>query len=866
VGAAQRKSRVRSRKPAAEAASVTAVGRRLRWRRPLLMAGILLLILTAVFPGAVLRNEVYVSADARNADAFRSVGDAGLADGHYPLWNPYLFAGMPTFGSLAYVRFLYPPATLFNFLQQRLGFPPLTWLLVHLLVGGLGMAYLLSQWRLPLAAQLLGATVWILLPKVVAWGVHGHGSKLGAAMYLPWILAWSWQVLGGRGARAVAITALLLGLQFLRGHLQISYYTLLTVAYFAFCYGLRPLDKLEQAVAARLRWQRVGQLAVAVILGFMIGAILLLPVQQYAAISIRGQDAAGGVGFDYATGWSLAPAELATLVLPSHAGFGAATYLGSMPFTDYPNYLGFLLLSLAALAWATGRRWLAGVISCWALMAILVACGRYSPGVYQLLYDTLPFFNKFRVPSMVLILTGLAVAMLAPAGATWLSQVEPASRRWRRYLPVGFAALGALLLLGAFGLARGPYQTALSTMAAGAGKPAPPVLLDAAWQLQQADLMRIGLILVTTGAALWYAVRNMTFRKRGLIWVLAALVALDLGAVGTRIVHPERSLLKVAYDQSGAATLVAASPLGRSFRHGMTTAPVDPIAAQLREAVAHDRVWPLSGAARDNRYFTAGVRSLGGYHPAKLATFEQIRRRLYDPERPAGRLASWLAATVVALDVELPADAFGLLRELGADLDPEPLVTGGTTLYHNRAALPRARLVTRYRLVSSLPEEDALGPFLDAIQTGRHRFADEIVLESTPVPRPQPYDGTLPPVSFVSDGLTEVVLRAETPVPALLLLADMHTDGWQVSVDGQPGELLRADLCLRAVALPAGTHEVRFHYHDRAVGTGLTITLAALTGVALLLVWPVIPWRRRIGQEVSVASAPDDAIDGGEGV
>ena len=864
MGAAQRKTRVRSRQPAAEPASATAAQRRPRWLRPLLVTGILLLILTAVFPGAVLRHEVYVSADASNAEAFAVVGDAALAEGHYPLWNPYLFAGMPTFGSLAYVRFLYPPATLLNFLQQRLGFPPLTWLLVHLLVGGLGMAYLLSQWRLPLAAQLLGATVWIILPKVVAWGVHGHGSKLGAAMYLPWILAWSWQVLGGRGARAMAITALLLGLQFLRGHLQISYYTLLTVGWLALVYGLRPLEEVGQTVAARLRWQRVGQLTVAVVLGFMIGAILLLPVQQYAAISIRGQDAAGGVGFDYATGWSLAPAELPTLVLPSHAGFGAATYLGSMPFTDYPNYLGFLLLTLAALAWTTSRRWLAAAVSVLALVAILVALGRHSPGVYQLLYDILPFFNKFRVPSMVLILTGLAVAMLAPVGATWLSQVDPENRRWGRYLPVGFAALGALLLLGAAGLARGPYQTALSTMATTAGKPAPPVLLDAAWQLQRADLVRIGLILVTTAAAFWYAVRNVTFARRGLIWVLAALVALDLGAVGTRIVHPERSLLRVAYDQSGAAMLVAASPLGRSFRRG-TTVRVDPIAAELRETVAHDRVWPLSGAAHDNRYLTAGVRSLGGYHPAKLAAFEQIRRRLYDPERPAGRLASWLAATVVALDSELPAAAFGLLRDLGVDLDPEPLVTGGTTLYRNRAALPRARLVTHYRLAAALPEEDALGPFLDAIQAGDHPFADEIVLESTPDPLPEPYDGTLPPVSFVSDGLTEVVLSAETPVPALLLLADMHTDGWQVSIDGKPGELLRADLCLRAVALPAGTHEVRFHYHDRSVGTGLTITLSALAGVALLMVWPVIPWRRRVGPEVAAASDLDDAKIGEKG-
>ena len=60
---------------------------------------------------------------------------------------------------------------------------------------------------------LLGAVVFVLFPKVVAWGVHGHGSKLGAAMYLPWavvvvlgMLRWAWleQQSGVRSRHALA--------------------------------------------------------------------------------------------------------------------------------------------------------------------------------------------------------------------------------------------------------------------------------------------------------------------------------------------------------------------------------------------------------------------------------------------------------------------------------------------------------------------------------------------------------------------------------------------------------------------------------------------------------------------------------------
>ena len=93
------------------------------------------------------------SADAQNADALRQVGDAGRREGSYPLWNPYLFIGMPTFGSLAYTPGLYPPSLVLEFLHAQLGLPPLTWMLAHLLLrrAGHGLA------ARPLAAAAGGA-------------------------------------------------------------------------------------------------------------------------------------------------------------------------------------------------------------------------------------------------------------------------------------------------------------------------------------------------------------------------------------------------------------------------------------------------------------------------------------------------------------------------------------------------------------------------------------------------------------------------------------------------------------------------------------------------------------------------------------
>jgi len=812
------------------------------------LAALLWLLLAVLYPGPVLQGQVFLSSDASNSDAFRLVGDASLSDGHYPLWNPYLFAGMPSFGSLAYPKFVYPPAQVFNVLQQKLGFVPLSWLIGHLLFGGLGMMWLLSRWKLPTAALLMGAVIFLMFPKVVAWSVHGHGSKLGAAMYLPWVVGWALRVQDSdtwaRQLRAVGVLGLLMGLQFLRGHVQITYYTLATVGWLALSNTIRPFDAAGRLLAPVRRLRRLALVLLGLSLGALVGAVLLVPVHDYAAISIRGQDTSGGggVGLDYATGWSLAPDEWGSLVFPAAAGFGKATYLGLMPFNDYPNYLGFLLLLLAAAAWQRQARALMVSLLVLAVLVVLVSFGQ---GFYAFLYAYLPFFNKFRVPSMILILLAFSVAVLAPRGmANW--RAGQAAFGKPVILPAVLGLVGLLCLLGgATGLAKTSYLSQLSALAAKGGKQAAPVLLDQAWLLHKASLVRIGLVCLTAGGAFWYSLKSASFRSHGLLWVLVGLVALDLAAVDRKIIHPEKSLQAVVSDGRGGARLVAAPTLVRDYVPAREAGP-GPAAAAISAAIGHDRIWPLGDAGGQNLWMADQIRSLGGYHPAKLAQYEQIRKRLYN-ERPAGRLASWLAGAVVVFDRAFAPEQIEALLSLGLDLDPVPVHRGPPVLYRNLAALPRARLVTTWQPVSSLPEKDALGPFLDGIASGQIDVSGSVYLAEAPVPTPGTWTGTLPVPEFLADGPDEVQLQVENPVPALLLLADMMAPGWQVEVDGQSRPLLTADLVLRAVALEAGSHTVRFTYHDPAVRKGLTLTVIGGILILALLIGPVVFARLRPG-------------------
>ena len=104
----------------------------------------------------------------------------------------------------------------------------------------------------------------------------------------------------------------------------------------------------------------------------------------------------GGTGFEYATQWSVSLGETVTFLLPSFYGFGGVTYWGKMPFTDYPNYMGILLLLLAVWAVAARRSWFVWTLAAGGFLAYLLSLGN-NFFLYKLFYNLFPYFNKFAI-------------------------------------------------------------------------------------------------------------------------------------------------------------------------------------------------------------------------------------------------------------------------------------------------------------------------------------------------------------------------------------------------------------------------------------------------------------------------------------
>src|SRR5262245_2759585 len=378
----------------------------------------LIVVLACVLPEITLQGRVFVSPDYDAPAYFAAAGDAARQRGEYPLWNPYLFLGMPSFGSLMYTPWVYPPSAILAALAKLPLAPPMLWLLFYFVAAGFGVYVLLRDLDTGFWPALLGGVAFMLAPHLVSLGVFGHGSKLASIAYLPYLAALALRIRrGDRRLLWVGLFGIALGLQLLRGHPQIAFYGGILVVTLALT---EVVAAWRSGVARGEIGRCVAGLGIGAALGAAIGAVLLLPVRAYAPESIRGATEAGGTAYRYATDWSFSLREIVTFWLPSAAGFGEGTYVGTMPFTNFPNYIGqaSLLFGTAALVLLRGRMLVFAIGL--SLLALFVSFGRNLPFVYDLFYHAVPYFNRFRVPVMILVLVQLCAALLIGLGAAAL--------------------------------------------------------------------------------------------------------------------------------------------------------------------------------------------------------------------------------------------------------------------------------------------------------------------------------------------------------------------------------------------------------------------------------------------------------------
>src|SRR5215210_1004676 len=205
--------------------------------------------------------------------------------GHLPLWNPYLFGGMPLHGA-AQAGLLFPLNWFYLIFS-----PPVATNLMMLssyALAALGAYLYARRTGTTLAGALATGIVWQLSAFLV--NQIGHTNILQTAAMLPWVL-WAVDGYGMTGTRGRGLLlAALVALQAFAGHQQTFAYSVLLASAYASGMAL-------WSGAARSTYLRALAFIAA---GLLLSAVQILPTLELLRNSLRAEAA-----YDFFTSFSM---------------------------------------------------------------------------------------------------------------------------------------------------------------------------------------------------------------------------------------------------------------------------------------------------------------------------------------------------------------------------------------------------------------------------------------------------------------------------------------------------------------------------------------------------------------------------------
>lgn len=749
-----------------------------------------------------------------------------------PLWTNSMFGGMPAY--LISTIYHGNKIKIFHRIIPLFRFKPVAFIFLYLL--GFYIALLL-----------FGVSPWLSFAGAIAYAFSsyffaiigaGHVAKVWAIGYLPPIVAGVYAAFRGKIFLGSAVTGLFLALQLLINHLQITYYTFLTIIILG----------IFELIAAIRNHQLPGFIKTLSLL--IITALLavsshfgaLWTTYEYGKYSIRGEseltadaeNKTAGLDKDYATSWSIGIDESLSLFIPNIKGASAAfgtnsksydllrrteggtayakqmlprlpSYWGDQPHT-VPVYAGAVVCFLFIFGLFVVR----GTVKWWLLTATIISValswGRHFPALTNFMLDHFPGYNKFRSVSMTIVIAEFAMPLLGILTIKEIITTDISRKVLLKYLKytlyiTGGIALFLLLFPGIFGL-ESRFDQQLIQQGQG-------VLVDAFIEdrknLLRLDALR-SLIFVSLAAGLIYLFINKKVKLNFLIGSLIFLFLIDMWPVDKRYVSSDNFISKKEEQNQFAASTADLLILNDK----------EPGYRVLNLAVS-----PFQDGTTS--YFH---HSIGGYHGAKMKRFQELVD--YHIMNEITTLYNTLRNNYSSQAIDSTMMKFNALNMLNTRYviyNPEapPLV--------NKHEFGSAWFVSDFKIVSDADEEIAA---LNEINPA------EIVLID------QRYEDLIKGYTPASDSTADIFLasylpnhltyRSNSESEQLAVFSEIYYDeGWQAYIDGNPVPYFRADYLLRAMRIPAGSHTIEFKFHPRSYYTGEKISLAGSLLLILML-------------------------------
>lgn len=757
----------------------------------------------------------------------KEVIDFQKETGEYSGWMNSMFSGMPT-------ETLYGDPG-FNIFHQ----------LTYFLRGGLDynhagvlFSYLIGFYIFMLC---IGASPWLSILGALAFSLAsyniiiieaGHVTKGYAMAYVAPMIGGILLTFRKKYLLGGIITLLFVGMEIASSHIQITYYAMLAVAvlgiaYF-FHYLLKEKDMLSFGKAA-------GVLILAAGLAVLPNLGNLLPTYEYSKDTMRGgseltivpeskanedktpHDA--GLEIDYAYSWSYGKMETFTLLVPNmyggghvildksdetfqelkEEGYGSThlpTYWGDQPFTSGPVYAGAIVVFLFILGLFVVKgpeKWfVVGAIA----ISFILAWGRHFEVVNEFLFYNLPFYNKFRTPSMALTIAGVAMPILGMLALKNIFQNDISKEKiWKFTWISGAISAGLCVLVMIFGFTAsftgvgdGGYQNQLTSAGFGADQidSIMGILKGYRKSMLMEDAFRSIVFIGLALGVLWLFLKEKVKNSYYIIGGLALLILIDMWSVDRRYLNSDNFQAE------------------RKVKNHHKKTEVDKMILQDKEI--NYRVLNLAGNTFNESNTSYFHKSIGGYSPAKLRRYQDLIDFYLSPELVMPKVGAKVMAEQSGSTLPDPKE-LNVVNMLNAKYFILQVGEGRSFPFVNSSAFGNAWFVENVKFVEN-PDQEILAlkdanlretaivdvRFKELLQNKTFTKDTNSVIKNTKcVPNRVEY---------------EVTVSSEQ----LVVFSEVFYDkgGWRAYLDGKEVPHFRANYILRAMVVPAGSHKIEF--------------------------------------------------------
>jgi hypothetical protein len=834
---------------------------------PHVVAIVIFLILSLVLTRPALEGKAVQQNDVIQwrAMANQSI-EFNKTHGHLPKWTNSMMGGMP-----AYQIALGPkkPITItLSYIQDivTLGLPkPVYYLFLTALCF-----YLLCI--------VIGVNPWIGILGGIAYAycsynpvliAGGHDTKLLSMAYAPAVLA-GLQLIFKRNYWMGAAVLLISGVLMLsQNHQQIVYYTLLMAVFCTIPFIIKTI-----------REKQIKHLAISGVISIGVAALILgtmafgyWPTYEMSKETMRGgrseltqkdkkNETKGGLDKDYAFGWSYGKAETMTLLVPNAFGGSSAEglgeeskaiavlqenaqalpqgvaqqiaqsspmYWGELLSTQGTVYLGAIVCLLflfgAFFSKSEHKWWLVALT----IFGIVLAWGKNFETVNYFLFDHMPFYKKFRAPSMALVIPQLSVALL---GVIFLNEFvqqtnkEKLQQLFKKCLYITGGTVAAMLLFYFFSdfsnTATSEMRKELTTSLQAQNSDFVRSYFSALKADRQAyylgDMWRtLGFILVLV-AALFLYVKNY-IKPAVLYAVLILCCAIDLLGVSKRYLKDESFMEPADIESSYADTRAD---------------------LQIKQDTSYYRVLNLAFPGQNGYQFDIGNsfndaiasykhNTIGGYSPAKLGLYQDlIEKQIYN------NIQAWGTN-------QMAKDSFPVLNMLNMKyvIVPDQRDPKNTQALPNPFAMGSCWLVKEVKFAKNADEEMSSITNFDPKAIA---FVDERFKAA--VPFSPVYDSTAT-IRLIKNDNDEIKYEFNAASNQFAVFSEIYYPvGWEAYIDGKKTAYCKTDYALRGLAIPAGKHNIEFIFDPASVRVGEGISrYAYIISILFILLCFFMAWK-----------------------